>query len=65
MLSSITRMEDRIKEKKANTWRPNHFFRLSASDNCVIFEVTCFSIIQHPTLSCGFLIITLFRVHDD
>jgi hypothetical protein len=52
--------EDRTKEIEANTWRPNHFSRLSASDNCVIFEITCFSIIQHPTLCCGFLI-TLFK----
>jgi len=55
------RMEDQIKEKEANTWQPNHFSRLSESDNCVISEVTRFSIIQHPTLCCGFLIITLFK----
>ena len=27
----------------------------SASDNCVIFEVTCFSITQHPTRFVGSL----------
>jgi hypothetical protein len=44
------------------TWRPYHLYRFSASENCVIFEVTCFSTIQHLTLSCGFLIITLFKL---
>jgi hypothetical protein len=58
--SFITRMEDRIKEKQANTLRPNHVSRILASDNCFIFEVACFSITQHPTLCCGFLIITLY-----
>ena len=63
--SFITRMEDRIKEKEANTWRPNHFFlTFSEWQLCYIRSYLFFHYLTSHTF-CGFLIITLFRVHDD
>jgi hypothetical protein len=46
---------DRIKEKEANTWRSNHFSRLSANDNCVIFEVIVFPLSNIPHFIVGSL----------